>query len=294
MAPPSTGSKRKGRGKTDMDPPTSTASGRKTKKRRTVQDDDEEDGDFGVEKDNSHVSEDISTEIIPQTEPEPQPEPQPKKKRGRKKKEPIPQPEETAPDVELREVYQPDADVAASEGQVAPVPDMMEDETVPEVAESGPTVEEQAPVKKRRGRPKKADTVAKTQPVVIDVDEEAVEGVREPLAELPANTQAKGKKTAAKGKGGRKKKEVVVDSEDEGENDDGEWGEKQVEQEEVVEEKVVEEVVKETKVEVKAEVKKVKDEKVAAGATPIKPAGYRVGLSKRSRIAPLLKSLRKS
>ncbi|KAK4640258.1 hypothetical protein QC761_605415 [Podospora bellae-mahoneyi] len=280
MAPPSTGSKRKARGKTDMKPPTSTASGRKTKKRRIIE--DEEDGDFGAENDQSHVSEDISTEVIPQAEPEPQP----KKKRGRKKKEPVPPPEEAAPDVELSELYHPDAEATASEGQVAPLPDM-ECEAAPEAVEPEPVVEEQAPVKKRRGRPKKADTVARTQHVVIEVKEEGVEELREPLAEVPANTQTNGKKTPArKGKGGRKKKEVVVGSEVDGEGDDGEWGEKKLveEQEEVAEEK------KETKV----EVKKVKEEKVVAGGTPIKPAGYRVGLSKRSRIAPLLKSLRKN
>ncbi|KAK4662650.1 hypothetical protein QC763_605415 [Podospora pseudopauciseta] len=291
MAPPSTGSKRKARGKTDMEPPTSTASGRKTKKRRIIE--DEEDGDFGAENDQSHVSEDISTEVIPQAEPEPQP----KKKRGRKKKEPVPLPEEAAPDVELSEFYHLDAEATASKGQVAPLPDM-EGEAAPEAVEPEPVVEEQAPVKKRRGRPKKAGTVARTQHVVIEVEEEGVEEMREPLAEVPVNTQTKGKKTPArKGKGGRKKKEVVVDSEEDGEGDDGEWGEKKLveEQEEVAKEKKetkmeVKKVVKETKV----EVKKVKEEKVVAGGTPIKPAGYRVGLSKRSRIAPLLKSLRKN
>ncbi|KAK4205662.1 hypothetical protein QBC40DRAFT_270612 [Triangularia verruculosa] len=304
MAPPSTSSsKRKGRGKTDMEPPSSTTSGRKTKKRRTSQNDDE-DGDFGAENDHGHILEATSNEVIPQTEPEQQPEPQaepqPKKKRGRKKKEPVPQAVETVPGVELSEVYQPDTSVSTSEGQVAPVPDMMEPEMVPETMEPAaepepaPVVEEQPPAKKKRGRPKKADTVAKTQPVVIDVEDGASGEVREPLADMPTNSQPKGKKAAAaKGKGGRKKKEVVVDSDEDGENGDGEWGEKQ--QEEPVKEKqAVEEVVTETKVEMKSEVKKVKDEKPAAGATPIKPAGYRVGLSKRSRIAPLLKSLRKT
>ncbi|VBB83777.1 Putative protein of unknown function [Podospora comata] len=293
MAPPSTSSKRKARGKTDMEPPTSTASGRKTKKRRIIE--DEKDCDFGAENDQNHVSEDISTEVIPQAEPEPQP----KKKRGRKKKEPVPLPEEAAPDVELSELYHPDAEATASEEQVAPLPDM-QGEVAPEAVEPEPVVEEQAPVKKRRGRPKKADTVARTQHVVTEVEEEGVEEVREPLAEVPANTQTKGKKTPArKGKGGRKKKEVVIGSEEDGEGDDGEGddGEKKLveEQEEVAEEKKetkveVKKVVKETKV----EVKKVKEEKVVAGGTPIKPAGYRVGLSKRSRIAPLLKSLRKN
>ncbi|KAK0741656.1 hypothetical protein B0T21DRAFT_345550 [Apiosordaria backusii] len=307
MAPPSTSSnKRKARVKTDMDPPTSTASGRKTKKRRTIQDDDDNDGDFRAENDHSHVSEEISTELVPPPEPLPEPEqqaePQPKKKRGRKKKEPVPQPEEPVPEVELREVYQPDVSVSPPEGQIAPVPDMFEPEPAPETVEPVPEPEpvpEEPPTKKRRGRPRKSDTVAQPQPAVIDVEEEPVEQVKEPLAELPTNSQPKGKKTpAAKGKGGKKKKEVVVDSDEDEENDDGkEWSEKQEqedqEEEPVEAKKAAKEVIAEAKVEMKVEVKKVKDEKPTAGATPIKPAGYRVGLSKRSRIAPLLKSLKK-
>ncbi|KAK4165101.1 hypothetical protein QBC43DRAFT_316762 [Cladorrhinum sp. PSN259] len=142
---------------------------------------------------------------------------------------------------------------------------------------------EEPPSKKRRGRPRKSDVTTAPAPEPLPIEPEVIEEepAPKPLAEVSRNQQR-----------GRKKAAVEDDEEEEeahtpdAQEDDEVKKNKKQEQEKLEKQATAEPVVK-------------KKEKPAASKTAAdfiaatNKVQYRVGLSKKSRIAPLLKSLKK-
>lgn len=158
--------------------------------------------------------------------------------------------------------------------------------TGPAVQPAEPPVEpEEPPSKKRRGRPRKSDmeipqasepVIPPTEPEVIDAEEEEPIPVR--LVEVSRNSK-RGKNTKE-----AEEEEEAYDPEAEEIKEN-----KQQEKLKVKTEKVA--AGPESVVKAKDERPAVKSAAAAIAATT--KVQYRVGLSKRSRIAPLLKSLKK-
>ncbi|KAK4190328.1 hypothetical protein QBC35DRAFT_490725 [Podospora australis] len=294
----------------------SSGSARRAKRRKIVTDEDDDEGmmeqqqqgydggmqDQGYVEPENNIVEDEA--FIPEPEPEPIPEPidldpveaapspppaePPKKKRGRKKKEPVAKAEEAI---------------------------VIDDEALLAKPVEEESLEQQAPpAKKRRGRPKKSDVAAKVQPAPLEEpspgpEEQAVEPEPEVLTELsPNTTQSRAKKQT------KSKRKQIKDREDEDEEEGFNPEEEEADEDFNEAEKPKKGTKKGAKTQqlkaVKAEatpapiimeakgekvVEKVEKavEKTAKPATTPGKVGYRVGLSKRTRIAPLLKIVRK-
>ncbi|KAK4226992.1 hypothetical protein QBC38DRAFT_479015 [Podospora fimiseda] len=258
--PTSTAAKKRGRKKAAFSSaPTNSSSAPRAKKRKVVygsdDDADELDGAYGDE------------EI-----PEP----------------PVEEPQDTvdetfAPEVEAElmvEIAAPPPEPAAKKKRGRKKKDPTPVEPVPQLEEPSfetPVVEEaeEPPSKKRRGRPRRSEVAKAPTP---EVESEPVEP--EPLARAPRNTQRGRKKKTEEEKEEEQEEEAYKP--EPGPGDDVKENKKQ-------EMKPVEQPVTKTK-----EEKKPAKEKTAADViAATNKVQYRVGLSKRSRIAPLLKSLKK-